>query len=207
MRKGKLVWYFLRIKQGQAVWIASADETRGWLTQEKGGSIQLEQQESIIRGKDFRQRRIFSSSQNPLCSSASPALLARVKFAEKGKKMEGHDLQLLGFFVRVVEQVALTTPQLFFSRRATLHQPQTLTEEDFGSFRLMPIFFYIYVNCKYTYLKWETLPTTNPRWFWTMNNRLGKFKRSTSDLSWGFNVEFLFFCCHDLKYLNKTHDT
>ena len=99
-------------------------------------------------------------------------------------------------------------PTILFQTRhlATLHQPQTLTEEILGSFRLMPIFFYIYVDCKYTYLQWETLPTTNPRWFWTMNNRLGKFKRSTSDLSWGFNVEFLFFCCHDLK-CNKTHAT
>ena len=46
-------------------------------------------------------------------------------------------------------------PTILFQTRhlATLHQPQTLTEEIFGSFRLMPIFFYIYVDCKYTYLQ------------------------------------------------------
>ena len=94
---------------------------KGLVDSGKGGSIQLEQQESIIQGKESQTKTDFFAIH--FVPSALPALLARVKFAEKGKKNGRSWFAAFGLFctvVRVLVQVALTMPQLFFSRRATL---------------------------------------------------------------------------------------
>ena len=101
--------YFWWIKQWWSVLIESRlKQWAGSLKKKVPGSpfpIQLEQ-ESITLQKDFQTKTDYF--YNPLCSSAVPALLARVKFAEKGQK----SVVICNFWTFLCnseEQVSLTT--------------------------------------------------------------------------------------------------
>ena len=143
--------YFRWIKQWWSVLIESRlKQWAGSLKKKVPGSpfpIQLEQ-ESITLQKDFQTKTDFFRIHfvQVHCQPCWQEWSLQKRF----KKWE-HDLQILGFFVHCWWN---RSP---WQRSATsLHQPQTLTEELFGSCRLILI-------CSSLFLQWFTLPPTSSR--------------------------------------------